>query len=138
MCRQFSICVVLLLLCETAFAQSPAHEAFDGYVRFLTPEKLYLHNDREVYNIGDTIWFRGYLRNASSLAEYPECNYLYVELFSSMWEKNWYSGRSEETYKMRKRIKVKRGADGLFCGYLPSPKTLTPGVPVCVHTPTGC
>lgn len=127
MCRQFSICVVLLLLCETAFAQSPAHEAFDGYVRFLTPEKLYLHNDREVYNIGDTIWFRGYLRNASSLAEYPECNYLYVELFSSMWEKNWYSGRSEETHKMRKRIKVKRGADGLFCGYLPLTEDLNTG-----------
>ena len=127
MFRRSLFLLLTLLLCGLSLAQTPAHEAFEGYARLLAPEKLYLHTDREVYNIGDTIWFRGYLKNASSLAEYPECNYLYVELFSSMWERNYYSSRSEESWEMRKRVKVKRGPDGRFCGYLPLSEDLNTG-----------
>jgi hypothetical protein len=32
-----------------------------------TNEQIYLHNDREVYAPGDTIWFKAYLRNKISL-----------------------------------------------------------------------
>ena len=127
MYRRTLIFLLTLLLCGICLAQSSAQEAFGGYARLLAPEKLYLHTDREVYNIGDTIWFRGYLKNASSQAEFPECNYLYVELFSSMWERNYYSNRSEESWEMRKRVKVKRGPDGRFCGYLPLSEDLNTG-----------
>lgn len=127
MYRRTLIFFLTLLLCGTCLAQTPAHEAFEGYSRLLAPEKVYLHTDREVYNMGDTIWFRGYLKNASTLAEYPECNYLYVELYSAMWERNYYSSRSEESWEMRKRVKVKRGPDGRFCGYMPLSEDLNSG-----------
>lgn len=127
MCHRTLFSLLTLLLCGTGLAQTPAHEAYEGYSRLLAPEKLYLHTDREVYNMGDTIWFRGYLKNVSSLAEYPECNFLYVELFSAMWERNYYLRRSEESWKMRQRVKVKRGPDGRFCGYLPLSEDLNSG-----------
>ena len=73
---------LLLALSFPASGQRAVEDGgFPGYSSFLSPEKVYLHTDREVYNIGDTIWFRGYLENVSDLAEYPACNYLYVELF---------------------------------------------------------
>ena len=118
---------ILLLWTAVCFAQPAPDEAFEAYSRLLAPEKLYLHTDREIYNIGDTVWFRGYLLNASAQAEFPECNYLYVELFSSMWERNYYFRRSEDTYKMRQRVKVKRDPDGHFCGYLPLSEDLNTG-----------
>lgn len=127
MFRRSLFLLLTLLLCGLSLAQTPAHEAFEGYSRLLAPEKVYLHTDREVYNMGDTIWFRGYLKNASTLAEYPECNYLYVELYSAMWERNYYSSRSEESWEMRKRVKVKRGPDGRFCGYMPLSEDLNSG-----------
>ena len=116
-----------LLLPAGASAQSQAARRFDDYARLLSPEKVYLHTDREIYNIGDTIWFRGYLENVADQAEYPECNYLYVELFSKKWELNLQNTRSEEL-RMRTRVKVKRNENGEFTGYLPLTEDLNSGL----------
>lgn len=43
-------------------------------------EKLYLHTDKPYYNIGDTIWFKAYLFDGSSLAASKKSGLLYVEL----------------------------------------------------------
>ena len=125
------IIVLLLCLCtaQALFGQQAVEDRFTSWSRLLSPEKLYLHTDREVYNIGDTIWFRGYLQNTSSLAEYAPCNYLYVELISAKYEKNIKNLR-EETMRMRQRVKVKRDADGNFDGYLPLTEDLNTGIAI--------
>lgn len=102
-------------------------DRFADYVRLLSPEKLYLHTDREVYRAGDTIWFRGYLENASAFAEFPAGNYLYVELLASMVQKNINLGRDVESEDVRARVKVKRGPDG-FTGWLAVPDNVNTGI----------
>ena len=120
---------LLLALSFPASGQRAVEDGgFPGYSSFLSPEKVYLHTDREVYNIGDTIWFRGYLENVSDLAEYPACNYLYVELFSSKWEINRRLNTFRETSRLRNRVKVKRDKDGHFNGYLPLTEDLNTGL----------
>lgn len=118
--------VYLSLPCVTG-AQSRTGERFDRFVRLLSPEKVFLHTDREVYNIGDTIWFRGYLENVAPQAEYAPCNYLYVELFSAQWERTFQLSRQEKT-RLRQRVKIKRGSDGTFTGCLPLTEDLNSGV----------
>ena len=126
-------CIILflagILFCRVSLFGQPSlvNQQFDNYLRLLSPEKVYLHTDREVYNVGDTIWFRGYLKNASDLAVYPECNYLYVELFSAKWERNLQNVR-EESVQLRKRVKIKRGKNGVFSGYLPLSDDLNSGI----------
>ena len=102
-------------------------DRFAGYAQLLVPEKVYLHTDREVYCVGDTVWFKGYLDNASISAEFPASNYLYVELISSMVQKNAVIGRNEPTEAVRARVKVKRRG-GSFSGYLAIPDNLNTGI----------
>lgn len=112
-----TVAAFLFLGCFPLRAQS-TDVRFDVFSSLLSPEKLYLHTDREVYNIGDTIWFRAYLQNASAYAEYKECNYLYVELLSSKFE-NTASGVRKNVTRIRDRVKVKRDGSGCFTGYFP-------------------
>ena len=77
----------MLILALPALAQQSEFR-FAAYSQLLSPEKLYLHTDREVYRVGDTIWFKCYLENASREAEFPASNFIYVELLSSLVEKN--------------------------------------------------
>ena len=94
-------------------------KAFESYSRLLSPEKLYLQTDREVYCLGDTIWFKGYLQDVSEIAEYPECNYIYVELISGVYMKSPYNSKLEFSPRdvVVRRIKVKR-VDDSFTGYI--------------------
>lgn len=123
--KRLGIVTVLsgLLLCSAVFAD----DNFEQYSKLLSPEKLYLHTDREVYCVGDTLWFKGYLTNVSALSEFPECNYIYVELFSEMAEKNLANNKSENRYDVRTRVKVKRN-DGMFTGYMKIPENLNTGI----------
>src|SRR5690606_697191 len=43
-------------------------------------EKLYVHTDKSYYNLGDTLWFKAYLFDATSLAASKRSGILYVEL----------------------------------------------------------
>lgn len=114
--------IILLLVSAMGFAQNPIVNTFDDYTRLLSPEKLYLQTDREVYNVGDTVWFKGYLRNASDNSEYKECNYLYVEVLASVYEEasKSYLTKSGDVTKIYNRVKVKKDANtGSFIGYIP-------------------
>ena len=93
---------------------------FLQYSKLLSPEKVYLHTDREVYNLGDTIWFKGYLQNASAIQEYPESNYIYVDIIASKWERTLEKLAPVEKQRIRERVKIKRDSiSGDFVGYIP-------------------
>ena len=91
---------------------------FLQYSKLLSPEKVYLHTDREVYNLGDTIWFKGYLQNASAIQEYPESNYIYVDIISPKWETD-YDNKIKEFNRIRERVIIKKDSTGRFSGYIP-------------------
>ena len=116
----------ILFLTLPAFAWQ-GEDLFSAYARLLSPEKVYLHTDREVYGVGDTIWFKGYLDNAAQTAEFPAGNFLYVELISTMVQKNVVLGKDEPVEQVRARVKVKRRADG-FSGWLAIPDNLNTGI----------
>ena len=107
-------------------AQEPLAR-FDAYTQLLSPEKLYLQTDREVYCAGDTVWFKAYLENASRAAEFPACNYVYVELIATMVEKNVNLDKYVEQETVRARVKIKR-RDGVLSGWLKIPDNLNTGV----------
>ena len=90
---------------------------FETFSKFLSPEKLYLHTDKEFYCVGDTLWFKGYLMNNSYLSEFPECNFIYVELIGYSYEKNTYSGNTGEVQRILERVKVKR-RENILQGYI--------------------
>lgn len=122
--------ILLAAILSPAFvhAQGPL-ERFNDYTQLLAPEKIYLHTDREVYCVGDTIWFRAYLDNASRAAEFPACNYVYVELISKLVEKNVNLSRYVEQEEVRARVKVKR-VDDILSGWIKIPDNLNTGVAV--------
>ncbi len=109
-------------------ATASIEEKFAAYSQLLSPEKLYLHTDREVYCVGDTIWFKGYLKNSSQLSEFPESNYIYVELFSTM-VKIQITNKLENKEELRSRVKIRR-IDDTFTGYIKIPENLNTGVAV--------
>lgn len=117
---------LLLTLCILPCTAQPV-ERFNTYTQLLSPEKIYLHTDREVYCVGDTVWFRAYLGNAAAASEYPTCNYAYVELLSSLVEKDYNRGRNVESESVRVRVKVKRMND-ILSGWIKIPDNLNTGV----------
>lgn len=44
-------------------------------------ERQWFHIDKPYYGVGDTLWFRGYLIDASMLIPNTQSNYVYVDLF---------------------------------------------------------
>ncbi|MCQ2138842.1 MAG: hypothetical protein MJZ09_00540 [Bacteroidales bacterium] len=107
-----------------------AQDHFSTFSSFLSPEKLYVQTDRDVYNAGDTVCFKAYLRNASDFASYKECNYIYVELLSTLSEQDPVKGEPVMRERVRNRVKVKRGDDGRFIGYIAVPDNLATDVAV--------
>ena len=85
MYRKLALLICAALSLSTASAQtesSKQKELFHNYSKLLSPEKVYLHTDKDVYFATDTIWFSGYVENASYASEFDESNYIYVELIS--------------------------------------------------------
>jgi hypothetical protein len=54
--------------------------ALDSLRKRLPVEKVYLHTDKPYYNIGDTLWFKGYVMDGSNLTASKLSGLLYVEL----------------------------------------------------------
>ncbi len=127
---RISLIILLAAVLPPAFihAQGPVAR-FNDYTQLLSPEKIYLHTDREVYCVGDTIWFKAYLGNAAQTAEFPACNYAYVELISSLVEKNVNLSKYVEQEAVRVRVKVKR-RDGILSGWIKIPDNLNTGLAV--------
>ena len=78
----FAIILAQLILTGSISAQDKQKEMFNNYSKLLSPEKVYLHTDKDVYFATDTIWFSGYVENASYASEFNESNYIYVELIT--------------------------------------------------------
>lgn len=68
---------------QTEFAKIEANAATRGLDSLnikLPIERVYLHIDKTSYNIGDTLWFKGYVMSGSSLAATKVSGVLLVEL----------------------------------------------------------
>jgi len=86
--KKFYLPFLFLISSVSVFAQQKIADA--GLVRLikqqdslqqrLPVEKLYLQTDKAVYDVGDTIWFKGYLFNANYLRYSSRSGLMYVEL----------------------------------------------------------
>ena len=113
------------------FAQNDADkrvDMFHNWSKLLSPEKVYLHTDKDVYFATDTIWFSGYVENSSYASEFEESNYIYVELISRQLYKdpNSLSNYAEFKDEVVVRKKIKR-IDNSFQGYLVVPEKNSTG-----------
>lgn len=117
--RHIALSALLLLspLAERAgLAQTPSDSLllrFNSYSAWCSPEKVYLHFDRSCYTAGETIWFRGWVQEASALSLLPPSNFLYAELLDE---------RGEAVV----RVKIKRTNDA-FPGCIDIPDNLETG-----------
>lgn len=102
--RIFSAALLILSLT----AQSLSGQSFNAdtlarrwnvFAGWCSPEKLYLHLDRTYFATGETVWFKGYLENASSGALQKESNYIYVELL-------------DQDGEIVTRVKIRRKGNG--------------------------
>lgn len=121
--------LVCLLMGGNLFAQSKIDERFTAFSQLLSPEKLYLQTDKETYCVGDTLWFKGYLVNNSLISEFPESNFIYVELLTYYYNKNVYSNRVEETVRTVQRVKIKR-RNGVLQGYIVLDSDMNTGISI--------
>lgn len=76
-------------------------------------ERLWFHTDKPYYGVGDTVWFRGYLIDASMLIPNAMSNYVYVDLF-------------DRRRRLVKSKKIKRDSIG-FANNIILPDTLSAG-----------
>lgn len=109
----FSLMLVCLTMLGQGFSTDTVTTRYALHSVYFSPEKLYLHIDRTAYAAGETIWFNGYLRNATAERQDAESNYIYVELACP-------NGSVE------RRIKVKRSGSS-FPGYMFLPEDLEKG-----------
>lgn len=86
---------------------------FDTFSRWCSPEKVYLHYDRSCYTAGETIWFKGWVQEASAISALPPSNFLYAEVLDS---------RGTAVV----RVKIKRTGDG-FPGCMELPDVMETG-----------
>ena len=90
----------------------PALYSFERFSTLLSPEKVYLHTDKQVYCAEEYIWFNAYLTNNSYFSLLPESNYIYAELIH------------RDT--ILSRVKIKRCVEG-FPGRIPLQTDLPSG-----------
>lgn len=118
MLRIAKLIVCLSLLCTSVvraqqYADTTVMGNFMNRLATLPQEKLHVHTDRDVYTAGDTIWFRAYLVNASTLQECDFSNFVYAEL----------KDKSDTTHV---RVKVLK-RDSIFSGYIPLSEQIQQG-----------
>ncbi|MBR5235606.1 MAG: hypothetical protein IKV24_05345 [Bacteroidaceae bacterium] len=85
--RRAGLLLSALLLCCVAWSQTA--EKLADYARNIITfnrehpqEKVYLHMDNRSYFIGDTIWFKAYVMNATTLHPTQQSGVFYVELLN--------------------------------------------------------
>ncbi|MBR3074314.1 MAG: hypothetical protein IKH11_00970, partial [Bacteroidales bacterium] len=83
---------------------------YNSYAAWYSPEKVYLHFDRTCFTAGETIWFKGWTREASSSSVLPPSNFIYVEILDNHGE-------------TVARVKIKRSGNG-FPGCIELPENL--------------
>ena len=116
------VSILLLFCCSTFFAIAAE--------RAVVPEKLYLQLDNNKFRRGDTIFFKGYLQNASAEAEEAPSEFIYVELLEPIHSDN------PIEFNLVQRVKIKRnglesnpefGDFKIFNGYIKIPSELKNG-----------
>ena len=116
------VSILLLFCCSTFFAI--------GAGRVVVSEKLYLQLESNKFNRGDTVFFKGYLQNASAVAEEAPSEFIYVELLEPIHSDN------PQEFNLVQRVKVKRnglesdrelGDFKIFNGYIKIPSELKNG-----------
>lgn len=126
------VTILMMLICTiqaTAQKGDTGIENLGKYAQLMSPEKVYLHTDRDIYNATDTIWISGYVENASYNSEFEESNYIYVELLNSQLNMNFSSWRYKPYYEpsLIKRIKLRRDNNGAFRGHIVIPEEESTG-----------
>ena len=124
----FAIILAQLILTGSISAQDKQKEMFNNYSKLLSPEKVYLHTDKDVYFATDTIWFSGYVENASYASEFDESNYIYVELITDQIYRDVASWKNFAFYEpsVAVRKKIKR-IDNTFSGHIVVPEMNSTG-----------
>lgn len=56
--------------------------ALDSFNKVYPTEKLFIHTDKPYYAVGDTLWFKSYLFNATNLSKSSLSGLLYAELIT--------------------------------------------------------
>ena len=113
-----SLLLFLPIMLQAARGEEPAMldsllYRFNVYSTRCSPEKVFLHYDRSCFVAGETIWFKGWVREASSLSQLPPSNFLYAEILDD---------RGEAVV----RVKIKRTGNG-FPGCIELPDNLETG-----------
>lgn len=116
-CTLSMLCVVLLTFGQADSAVIRIKQYLTNIHSFnqaYPQEKVYLHLDNHSYFIGDTIWFKAYVTNASTLKLTDISQILYVELLNE-------KGVEMETLKLRLEKGQCHGAfalkDKYYTGY---------------------
>ena len=124
----FAIILAQLILTGSISAQDKQKEMFNNYSKLLSPEKVYLHTDKDVYFATDTIWFSGYVENASYASEFDESNYIYVELITDQLYRDAASWKNFAFYEpsVAVRKKIKR-INNSFSGHIVVPEMNSTG-----------
>ena len=113
------ISILLLFCCCTLFAINTE--------RVVVTEKLYLQLENNKFRSGDTVFFKGYLQNASAVAEDAPSEFIYVELLEPIHSDN------PHEFNLVQRVKVKRnglesdtelGDFKIFNGYIKIPSEM--------------
>ena len=123
-----AIILAQLIITGNISAQDKQQEMFHNYSKLLSPEKVYLHTDKDVYFATDTIWFSGYVENASYASEFDESNYIYVELINDQIYRDVASWKKFAFYEpsVAVRKKIKR-IDNTFSGHIVVPEMNSTG-----------
>jgi len=96
-----------------AFSVDSLRVRYNTYASWCCPEKLFLHVDRTYYAAGETIWFKGYLRNANGISKFAPGNFIYAEILG-------------QAGNVLSRAKIKRDGDG-FPGHIQLPDDIRTG-----------
>ena len=116
--RHIALSALLFVISLSAQAEvSPMLDSllsrFIAYSTWCPPEKVYLHFDRCCYTAGETLWFKGWVQEASRLSALPPSNFLYAEVLDA-----------QGAAVVRVKIKRTRGA---FPGCIELPDNLATG-----------
>lgn len=117
--HKFAISLIFFVLTFLSFTMKTASLTEEHVINFFKTletaqqEKLYLHLDKPYYAAGDSIWFKGYLVNATTHVINMPGNFIYVELIN----------QKDSTVF---RSKIKR-TDDVFQGNIPLPASFPAG-----------
>lgn len=116
--KLFCSLIVLVVLCAYMVPEDDSlpHrfvQRMIEYVKVRPQEKVYLHLDRDHYDVGEKLWFRAYLTNSLDHRPSHFSRYVYVELRDP-----------QDSLYARVKIGLR---DSIFAGFLPLEKRLPQG-----------